>query len=259
MSVVNSIKRSRSTSINNGNIYNRIDFKCICATFSKQYTQHFYKLLIGRPEWGQSRGSCNFGYNLPVIVPNCHRAKIHVFLRKNFESRRTFTICSPVFTFPLRILLKQKNLTQKRQNHNANTVLPLKALDERKRLRFGWQLKDLLLYFFSADFGHFFSSNVHNVVGVMLRGQGTRNFFVSEIAQQLHRRDSDVPNIYSTLLDAAAMYPTLALNENTKSKRRFPSHSNYGCQKLQRLYIQSGAAHGYMRFLVKISNLPIHR
>ena len=44
--------------------------------------------------------------------------------------------------------------------------------------------------------------------------------FLSDFAQQLHRKNADVPNIYFTLLDAAGISPTLTLNQNAKAKER---------------------------------------
>ena len=44
--------------------------------------------------------------------------------------------------------------------------------------------------------------------------------FLSDFAQQLRRKNADVPDIYFTLLDAADVYPTLILNQNAKAKER---------------------------------------
>ena len=41
-----------------------------------------------------------------------------------------------------------------------------------------------------------------------------------DFAQQLRRKNADVPDIYFTLLDAAGISPTLILNQNTKAKER---------------------------------------
>ena len=45
-------------------------------------------------------------------------------------------------------------------------------------------------------------------------------FFLSDFAQQLRRKNADVPDIYFTLLDAADISPTLVLNQNAKAKER---------------------------------------
>ena len=44
--------------------------------------------------------------------------------------------------------------------------------------------------------------------------------FLSDFAQQLRRKNADVPDIYFTLLDAADVSPTKILNQNAKAKER---------------------------------------
>ena len=44
--------------------------------------------------------------------------------------------------------------------------------------------------------------------------------FLSDFAQQLRRKNADVPDIYFTLLDATDISPTLILNQNAKAKER---------------------------------------
>ena len=44
--------------------------------------------------------------------------------------------------------------------------------------------------------------------------------FLLDFAQQLRRKNADVPYIYFTLLDAAGISPTLILNQNAKTKER---------------------------------------
>ena len=44
--------------------------------------------------------------------------------------------------------------------------------------------------------------------------------FLSDFAQQLRRKNADVPDIYFILLDAAGISPTLILNRNAKAKER---------------------------------------
>ena len=44
--------------------------------------------------------------------------------------------------------------------------------------------------------------------------------FLSDFAQQLRRKNADVPHIYFTLFDAADIFPTLILNQNAKAKER---------------------------------------
>ena len=44
--------------------------------------------------------------------------------------------------------------------------------------------------------------------------------YLSNFAQQLRRKNADVPDIYFTLLDAVGITPTLFLNQNAKAKER---------------------------------------
>ena len=54
---------------------------------------------------------------------------------------------------------------------------------------------------------------------LLLDGVETR-IFVSDFAQQLRRKNADVPDLYFFLLDAAGESPTLILNQNAKAKER---------------------------------------
>ena len=44
--------------------------------------------------------------------------------------------------------------------------------------------------------------------------------FLSDFAQQLRRKNTDVPDIFFTLPDAAGISPTLILNQNAKAEKR---------------------------------------
>ena len=44
--------------------------------------------------------------------------------------------------------------------------------------------------------------------------------FLSDFAQQLRRKNAEVPDIYFTSLDATAISPTPILNQNAKAKER---------------------------------------
>ena len=46
-------KKSWSKSFNNGIVYNRVGFKCICTTISRQYTELFYRLFTRATESGR--------------------------------------------------------------------------------------------------------------------------------------------------------------------------------------------------------------
>ena len=82
--------------------------------------------------------------------------------------------------------------------------------------------------------------------------------FLLDFVQQLRRKNTDIPDIYFTLLDAAGLSPTLILNQKAKLKReQAGSLSKFERQKLQRLYTQGGAAYGSLRILVKSSKLSV--
>ena len=68
------------------------------------------------------------------------------FLTGTFQSRQNSFIWNLVFTLPLRILLKPWTLSFKKDTITAKTVSQLKCLEERKKLRFTLQLKDLVLH-----------------------------------------------------------------------------------------------------------------
>ena len=54
---------------------------------------------------------------------------------------------------------------------------------------------------------------------LILDGIETGNSLL-DFAQQLLRKNADIPDIYFTLLDAAGISPTLILNQNAKTKER---------------------------------------
>ena len=97
------------------------------------------------------------------------------FLTKNFQSHQNIITWNLVLTLPLRILLKPWTLSFKKDTFTAKTVSQLKCLEERKKLRFTLQMKDLVLHSLVLIWeGHIFGSNVGNEFGVMLRGKGQR-------------------------------------------------------------------------------------
>ena len=73
------IRESWSMSFNNGIVYNRVGFKCICTTVSRQNTKIFYKIFTGATDSGRLMGGCNFRNILPINVLKCHGGKILVF------------------------------------------------------------------------------------------------------------------------------------------------------------------------------------
>ena len=96
------------------------------------------------------------------------------FLTKDFQSHQNSITWNLVFTLPLRILLKPWTFSFKKDTITARTVSKLKCLEELKKLRFTFQMKDMVWNFFSTDLGHIFGSNVGNEFEVWLRGKGPR-------------------------------------------------------------------------------------
>ena len=68
----------------NRTVYNRVGFKCIFATISRQYTEPFYNFFTRATESRRSMGGCNFGNILPNNVPKCYGGKIYGFWQKFF-------------------------------------------------------------------------------------------------------------------------------------------------------------------------------
>ena len=68
------------------------------------------------------------------------------FLAGNFQIRQKSTIWNLVFTFPLRIMLKPWTLSFKKDTITAKNLSQLKCPEERKKLRFTLQMKDLVLH-----------------------------------------------------------------------------------------------------------------
>ena len=54
----------------------------------------------------------------------------------------------------------------------------------------------------------------------LIWGSLETGILLSDFAQQLRRKNADVPDNYFTLLDAASISPTLILNQNAKAKER---------------------------------------
>ena len=85
---------------------------------------------------------------------------------------------------------------------------------------------------------------------------------ISDFILYLRRKNSDVPDIYFTLL-----YSTLLEYHHLKFLTGMPklkieeagSFSKYERQKLQRLYTQGAAAYGSVRNLSKASRLPVSK
>ena len=145
LSAVSFIRKSWSKSFNVGIVYNRVGSKFICPTVSRQYTKLFYELLTRATEPGRSMGGCKFINILRINVPKSLGRKSYVFWQKNFQRRQNSTMWNLVYTIPIRILLKPWTPSFRKITITAEIVSQLKCLEERKKLRFTLQMKDLVL------------------------------------------------------------------------------------------------------------------
>ena len=79
------LRKNWSKSSNNGIVYNRVGFRCICATVSRQYTELFYNFFTRATVSRRSLGCWNFR-NFPTInVPKCRGRKFFVLWRETFK------------------------------------------------------------------------------------------------------------------------------------------------------------------------------
>ena len=158
--VVIFIRKNWSKSFNNGIVYDRVGFKCICSIFSRASTQLFYKDFTGANGSGRSKRSFNFRYILPGSVPNCQRGKIQVFCIKKFQIRLIFTT-----------LLNPWTLSFKKNSHSENCIT-VEMSRRTQKVEIYLANEGSGLEFFSTDLSYTFGSNVDNEYGVMLRGKG---------------------------------------------------------------------------------------
>ena len=145
LSAVNFIRKSWSKLFNNGIAYNRVGFKCICATFSRQYIELFSSFLPEQPNLDGQREVAFSEISYPSLYQMLRRENLS-FLTRNFQSCQSFIIWNLVFTLPLRILLKLWTLSFRKDTILAKTVSQLKCIEERKKLRFTLQMKDPVLH-----------------------------------------------------------------------------------------------------------------
>ena len=196
------IRKSWCKSFNNRFIYNRVGFRCICATVSRQYTQFFYKFFTRATESGRSMGDCNFRNILPLNVAKCDGGKNYVFDKK-FSKLSELYYLEPGLYPPITNIVEAMNtLIQERHNHSENCItVEVSRRTQKHEIylaneRYG-------LAFFSMDLGHIFGSNVENELGVMLRGKGRHK---PEFAYDIVRIHSLI--IYTDLIEYNIVHDT---------------------------------------------------
>ena len=82
---------------------------------------------------------------------------------------------------------------------------------------------------------------------------------ISDFTLHLRGKNTDVPDIYFTLLDAAGISPSLVFNQNAEAKEEAGSLWKFERQKLQKLYTQGAATYGSVHNLAKASRLPVSK
>ena len=78
------------------------------------------------------------------MYQNVIEGKFLFFLMKYFQSRQYSTNWKLVFTFPIRILLKPRRLSIKKNTNSTRTVSRSKCTEESKKLRLTLQRKDVV-------------------------------------------------------------------------------------------------------------------
>ena len=190
LSAVILIRKSWSKSFNKGFVYNRVVFKWICATFSKQYTELSYKHLTRATDSGWSMGGCNFRNILPINVPKCYARKIYVFDRKLSKSSKFYYLEPGLYPSITDFVEAMSIFIQERHNHSEKCI-KVKVSRRTQKVEIYLANEGSGLAFFSTDLGHIFGSNVGREFGVMLRGKGPHK---SELAYDIVRIHSLIKN-----------------------------------------------------------------
>ena len=125
---------------------------------------------------GGSTGGCNFEKLLPVIVPKCHREKVHFVLKRKLfktsnlfclEASRSFSITS--------FVAAMKTLIQERDNHTENYISVNATISRiTQKVEFYFTNEQSGPAIFSTDLQHDFVSIDGNDFGMMFREKGRR-------------------------------------------------------------------------------------
>ena len=143
---VNFIRKSCSKSFINGNVCNRVGFKCICPTTSRQYTELFYRFL---PEQLNLEGQWEVAISeisYPSMYQKVTEGKFMFFDNKLSKSSE-FHYLEPGLYPSITDFVEAMNiLIQERHNHSKNCI-KFKVLEECKELRFTLQMTNPVLHF----------------------------------------------------------------------------------------------------------------
>ena len=171
VTAVNFMRKIWSNSFNNGIVYKKVGFICICATFSTQKFELFHELLTRATESGRPMGGCNFANILAINVPKCHGGKIYVFWQKTFKVIRFHFLEPGLYSSNTDIVEVMNTLIKERHNHNENCIT-VRVYRRTQKVDTYLSNEESGLAFSSTDPGHIFRSNVGNEIGLMLRGKG---------------------------------------------------------------------------------------
>ena len=122
LSAVNFIRKSCSKSINNGIVYNRVGFKCICASISRQYTELFTIFL---PEQLKMEGQWEVAISeisYPSRYENVTEGKFMFIENKLSKSSEFHCLETDLYPSITDIVEAKNTLIPERHNHSENCI-----------------------------------------------------------------------------------------------------------------------------------------
>ena len=164
---VKSIRKSGSKSFNKGIPYNRVGFKCICATISRKNTELLYQLFTRATQSGMSMGGCSFRNILHINVPKRHGGKFLFFDKKLPKSSEFYYLEPGLYPSITDIVEAMNTLIHERHNHSESCIT-VKVSRRTQKVEIYLANEGSGPPFFSSDLGHIFGSNVGNEFRVIL-------------------------------------------------------------------------------------------
>ena len=144
LSAVNFIRKSWSQSFNNGTVYHRVGFKCICA-FPDNTLSSLTNFLSEQLNLDDQSAVAISEISYPSMYQKVTEGKF-MFFQKKIRSHQVSITWDLVSTLPLRILLKPWTFSFKKDTITTKTVSKLKYLEERKKMKFTFQMEDPVLH-----------------------------------------------------------------------------------------------------------------
>ena len=141
LSAVKIIRKTWSKSFNTRIVYNRVGFRCICATISRQNTELFCKLFTRATESGRSMGGCNFGNIVPI-----NAEKIVEIFDEKLSKSSDFYYLEPGLYPSITDIAEAMNTLIEESAIKTKTLSQLRCFEERKNLTFTLKKKDLVLH-----------------------------------------------------------------------------------------------------------------